>query len=125
MAMTTMKRQGVVVVPDFKPTLKPNMARAQQRAGLRVLAKRESGGRSYDGENARKSGKGQSYTNKNRRRGRPAWQRSPDDTPLRDGNRDRLMGLLTDRCVVFVVGCFDDVWMFGWSCGDGGFERLL
>lgn len=24
--------------------------------------------------------------------------RSPDDTPLRDGNRDRLMGILTDRC---------------------------
>lgn len=23
--------------------------------------------------------------------------RSPDDTPLRDGNRDRLMGILTDR----------------------------
>lgn len=25
--------------------------------------------------------------------------RSPDDTPLRDGNRDRLMGLLTERAV--------------------------
>lgn len=34
----------------------------------------------------------------NRRRGRPAWTRNPDDTPLRDGNRDRLIGLLTERC---------------------------
>lgn len=59
--------------------------------------RRESGGRSYDGENARRSERGKSYTNSNRRKGRPAWQRSPDDTPLRDGNRDRLMGLLTDR----------------------------
>lgn len=64
---------------------------------LVVHAGRSSGGRSYDGENARKSGKGSSYENKKRRRGRPAWLRSPDDTPLRDGNRDRLMGLLTDR----------------------------
>lgn len=64
-----------------------------------VCARKESGGRSYDGENARRSGKGSSYSNKNRRRGRAAWLRSPDDTPLRDGNRDRLMGLLTDRCV--------------------------
>jgi hypothetical protein len=56
-----------------------------------------SGGRSYDGSNARKSDKGGSYKNNKRRRGRPAWLRSPDDTPLRDGNRDRLMGLLTNR----------------------------
>lgn len=34
-----------------------------------------------------RSRKGSSYENKNRRRGRPAWQRSADDTPLRDGNR--------------------------------------
>jgi hypothetical protein len=64
-----------------------------------VCVKKESGGRSYDGENARRSNKGSSYSNKNRRRGRAAWLRSPDDTPLRDGNRDRLMGLLTDRYV--------------------------
>jgi hypothetical protein len=25
--------------------------------------------------------------------------RTPYDTPLRDGNRDRLIGLLTERCV--------------------------
>eukprot|EP00899_Mesostigma_viride_P001973 jgi/Mesvir1/11777/Mv00144-RA.1 len=34
---------------------------------------------------------------KKRRRGRPASCRNPDDSPLRDGNRDRLLGLLTDR----------------------------
>ncbi|KAK9816716.1 hypothetical protein WJX72_004127 [[Myrmecia] bisecta] len=44
-----------------------------------------------------RSRKGKSYENKKRRRGRPAWQRSPDDTPFRDGNRDRLIGLLTKR----------------------------
>jgi hypothetical protein len=65
-----------------------------------VCVRKESGGRSYDGENARRSDKGSSYSSKNRRRGRAAWLRSPDDTPLRDGNRDRLMGLLTDRYVM-------------------------
>lgn len=54
-----------------------------------------------DGDPARRryanSRKGKSFSNKNRRRGRPAWTRSPDDSPLRDGNRDRLMGMLTDR----------------------------
>lgn len=35
--------------------------------------------------------------NSKRRRGRPAWMRSPTDSPLRDGNRDRLVGLLTER----------------------------
>ncbi len=33
----------------------------------------------------------------NFRRGRPAWTRDPNDTPLRDGNRDRLIGFLTER----------------------------
>lgn len=32
-----------------------------------------------------------------RRRGRPAHLRSPDDSPLRDGNRDMMVGLLTER----------------------------
>eukprot|EP01026_Neomeris_dumetosa_P066956 TRINITY_DN650_c0_g1_i1.p3 TRINITY_DN650_c0_g1~~TRINITY_DN650_c0_g1_i1.p3 ORF type:complete len:222 (-),score=11.73 TRINITY_DN650_c0_g1_i1:413-1078(-) len=32
-----------------------------------------------------------------RRKGRPAWTRSPDDSPYRDGNRDRLIGMLTQR----------------------------
>lgn len=43
-----------------------------------------------------KKGQGQ-YKKQKRRKGRPAWERSPDDTPLRDGNRDRLIGLLTQR----------------------------
>ena len=34
-----------------------------------------------------RSRKGESYEKKKRRRGRPAWTRSPDDSPLRDGNR--------------------------------------
>ncbi|KAL6759503.1 hypothetical protein V8C86DRAFT_3133300 [Haematococcus lacustris] len=37
------------------------------------------------------------FNTANRRRGRPAHLRSPDDSPLRDGNRDRLIGLLTER----------------------------
>jgi hypothetical protein len=44
-----------------------------------------------------RSNRGVAYMNKSRRKGRPAWQRSPDDSPLRDGNRDRLIGLLTLR----------------------------
>lgn len=44
-----------------------------------------------------RSSKGTLYMNPNRRRGRPAHQRSPEDSPLRDGNRDRLIGLLTLR----------------------------
>lgn len=44
-----------------------------------------------------RSSKGTLYMNPTRRRGRPAHQRSPDDSPLRDGNRDRLIGLLTLR----------------------------
>lgn len=73
---------------------------------LRVLARR-SGGNERESSARRRSsapnsGKGK-MTEKNRRRGRPAWQRSPDDTPMRDGNRDRLIGLLTER-YVDVVG---------------------
>ncbi|CAK0769965.1 hypothetical protein CVIRNUC_003720 [Coccomyxa viridis] len=55
-----------------------------------------SGDRRRDGARER-SRKGNSYENKTRRKGRPAHKRSPDDTPLRDGNRDRLIGLLTER----------------------------
>lgn len=50
-----------------------------------------------DENNRARSRKGKSVENKKRRRGRPAWQRKPDDTPFRDGNRDRLVGLLTER----------------------------
>ncbi|GAB4823049.1 hypothetical protein N2152v2_010095 [Parachlorella kessleri] len=45
-----------------------------------------------------RSKKGDSFEATASRTGRPAWgSRTPDDTPLRDGNRDRLLGLLTDR----------------------------
>ncbi len=53
-------------------------------------------------KNAR-SQKGAQYENANRRRGRPAWRRSPDDSPLRDGNRDRLIGFLTERAAKTLV----------------------
>ena len=57
--------------------------------------RRQSGGRQYGGEHSAKSSRG--FSNAKRRKGRAAHLRSPDDTPLRDGNRDRLMGLLTER----------------------------
>ena len=44
------------------------------------------------------SKKGAMCDAKTRRRGRPAHLRSPEDSPLRDGNRDRVIGLLTERC---------------------------
>lgn len=36
--------------------------------------------------------------------------RNPYDSPLRDGNRDRLMGLLTTRCVEGKCAGFCTVW---------------
>lgn len=98
--------RGGLIVPTTNPRANSRPSwypRSISRGGLTLQIyaeenkRKESGGRSYDGENARRSDRGKSYTNSNRRKGRPAWQRSPDDTPLRDGNRDRLMGLLTDR----------------------------
>ncbi|BDA42224.1 hypothetical protein COCOBI_03-1110 [Coccomyxa sp. Obi] len=62
-----------------------------------INVRRSEGGGNKDDKSNPRSRKGSSYENKNRRRGRPAWQRSADDTPLRDGNRDRLIGLLTER----------------------------
>ena len=75
-----------------------------------------------------KSKHGSSYENKTRRRGRPAWTRSPDDSPFRrasrsrktclllpgtrqqtallrrrDGNRDRVIGLLTERATKTLI----------------------
>jgi hypothetical protein len=44
-----------------------------------------------------RSSKSVKYMKQCRRKGRPAHMRSPDDSPLRDGNRDRLIGLLTKR----------------------------
>lgn len=90
------------------------------RCALVVQAR--SGGRGGSSNN--KNNKPSTNRNSTRRKGRPAWLRSPDDTPyrcaacccctphidlsnktpnafrcslIRDGNRDRLMGLLTDR----------------------------
>lgn len=98
------------------PFLPPTTGRYRTKRDVCPLAKRSSGGRSYDGENARKSGKGDSYQGKKRRRGRPAWLRSPDDTPLRDGNRDRLMGLLTDRAARTLLYYYYELnpTLFGW-----------
>ena len=50
-----------------------------------------------DSSVAPKSKKGGSFEKKDRRRGRPAYLRSPDDTPLRDANRDFMLGVLTAR----------------------------
>ena len=44
-----------------------------------------------------KHSKGNSFEKADRRRGRPAWLRSPDDSPLRDANRDFMLGVLTAR----------------------------
>ncbi|MEW5316139.1 MAG: hypothetical protein WDW38_007525 [Sanguina aurantia] len=46
---------------------------------------------------ARNSLKGKNFSNTSRRKGREAHLRSPYDSPMRDGNRDRLIGLLTER----------------------------
>lgn len=51
-----------------------------------------------DGQVVRaRSTRSTTYAHATRRRGRPAHLRSPDDSPLRDGNRDRLIGMLTQR----------------------------
>ena len=52
---------------------------------------------------------GNSFEKSDRRKGRPAHLRSPDDTPLRDANRDVMLGVLTARWVADVcsllMGC--------------------
>ncbi|GIL88708.1 hypothetical protein Vretimale_17286 [Volvox reticuliferus] len=63
---------------------------------LRLKVHCTASGESGDAERP-SSSKGKSFSGERRRRGRPAHLRSPDDSPLRDGNRDRLMGLLTER----------------------------
>jgi len=50
-----------------------------------------------------KTYKGSSFQQANRRRGRPAHLRSPDDSPLRDANRDLVLGLLTFRAARTLV----------------------
>eukprot|EP00210_Caulerpa_lentillifera_P006307 g6024.t1 len=56
--------------------------------------------RNEQGKPPGSSSKGTPSGDGNRRRGRPAHLRSPSDSPLRDGNRDRLIGLLTQRSAV-------------------------
>eukprot|EP00882_Tetradesmus_deserticola_P001384 GHRQ01001499.1.p1 GENE.GHRQ01001499.1~~GHRQ01001499.1.p1 ORF type:complete len:570 (+),score=231.36 GHRQ01001499.1:75-1784(+) len=67
--------------------------------GLRVAAENSSSSSSSESDAAKRarSNHGKQFEAKTRRRGRPAWMRSPYDSPLRDGNRDRLIGLLTER----------------------------
>lgn len=48
-----------------------------------------------------RSSKGANFERADRRRGRPAHMRSPDDTPLRDANRDFMLGVITARCAAF------------------------
>lgn len=102
---------------------RPLCAAAQDRAyrpllisaGKRPPPPRRQPGESPGGDSKRevpdwkvRSRHGKSYESKGRRRGRPAWQRSPNDTPLRDGNRDRVIGLLTDRAVRTLIYYFSE-----------------
>ncbi|WIA39874.1 hypothetical protein OEZ86_013318 [Tetradesmus obliquus] len=66
---------------------------------LKVAAENSSSSSSEESDAAKRarSNHGKQFEAKTRRRGRPAWMRSPYDSPLRDGNRDRLIGLLTER----------------------------
>ena len=76
-----------------RPLLPPLLA--VSRGGEDEYSSRRSGGggrRRSPPPNNRNAAR-----DKKRRRGRPAWLRSPNDSPYRDGNRDRLIGLLTDR----------------------------
>ncbi|KAK9798982.1 hypothetical protein WJX73_007665 [Symbiochloris irregularis] len=59
---------------------------------------------------------GKSYENKTRRRGRV--ERNPNDTPLRDGNRDRVIGLLTERAVKTLIYYLSETNMhvYYWLC---------
>jgi hypothetical protein len=78
---------------------------------LRVLSLNASRGRDQDPDSKGLDGspepkhlKGSSFEKKYRRRGRPAYLRSPDDTPLRDANRDFMLGVITARaCRTLIV----------------------
>lgn len=75
--------------PSVQSIALPKLGRPA-RESFRVAAEQNTGP---------KSRKGKQFEGQNRRKGRPAYLRSPDDSPLRDGNRDRLIGLLTERYV--------------------------
>ena len=53
----------------------------------------------FDKNKKKNLSKSSHFEDKNRRRGRPASKRSPDDSPLRDANRDYLYGILTIRAI--------------------------
>jgi hypothetical protein len=62
---------------------------------------------------APKSSKGNSFEKSDRRKGRPAHLRSPDDTPLRDANRDVMLGVLTARYTFLLsLGLYDIITPF-------------
>eukprot|EP00884_Botryococcus_braunii_P000401 jgi/Botrbrau1/10361/Bobra.0321s0035.1 len=82
-----------IVDLQFYPCSSLDGKKCRRRDGFGVRA----GGGNGKNENRARSGKGGSFDDEKRRRGRPAWQRSPDDTPMRDGNRDRVIGLVTER----------------------------
>jgi hypothetical protein len=63
------------------------------RRSVIVNAKDDQGARSTASSNNRK------------RQGRPVYLKGPYDSPGRDGNRDRLFGLLTDRLVACNMHC--------------------
>ena len=107
---------GVRLVPSSLPSFDRQRC-ARSRCKSETRAERST----PDNSNRARSRKGKSVENKKRRKGRPAWTRKPDDTPFRhvisrdavfvavelsahhmslchrDGNRDRLVGLLTER----------------------------
>ena len=89
---------------------------ASPQGGEDPRRRRQSGGRQYGGEYSKKSDHGASFSNAKRRKGRAAHLRSPDDTPLRDGNRDRLMGLLTERAAKTLLYYFFEMnpTLYGW-----------
>lgn len=89
--------------PDYSSRRRGGQEENRRRAHLGRPA---SGGGASAGRDERdtrdagmraRSQKGSLFLKETRRRGRPAHMRSPDDSPFRDGNRDRLIGLLTHR----------------------------
>jgi len=96
-------RVGKGIAPASTPLLQ-RPARANPTAGTRDLTccargkDQDPDHRGLDNSpRGPASKKGTSFEKKDRRRGRPAHLRSPDDSPLRDANRDFVMGLLTAR----------------------------
>lgn len=92
MFSTYSQRSALHSLPQRHAAVGPQQQRPR-RSKVPVIVAEGNG----DGSNRPRSSKGKSYDNSKRRKGRPAHTRSPYDSPLRDGNRDRLVGLLTER----------------------------